>query len=168
MPVKMLKDFCRWSHTGLDGQLVIHKPRNIPFIHYENGMPCYEANMYIDDLLEDGNKDATLVTYAYHIIHLIKFIDRSPSLHYFSQLTDLNFRLFIQGLQAERKPNGELARTNNRVLEIGDRCLLFLKSIQKFHDFHLFIGEDKACAITIKEITKKKIIKCGMISLKIL
>lgn len=151
-----MKNFSRWSHIGLDGQLEIIKPRNIPFVSYSNGVPCYEANMYIHKLLEYNRKDSTLKTYANQIIHLVKFVEKTPNIHYFSQLTDLTFRLFIQGLQAERKSCGNKARQNNKVIEIGIRCLDFLKFVQEFHDLHLFIGTDKSNAITIKE-TKHKL-----------
>ncbi|EGQ7810577.1 tyrosine-type recombinase/integrase [Vibrio parahaemolyticus] len=155
MPVKILENFSRWNHMGLDGKLDMAKPRSIPFVTYGNGVPCYEANMYIHKLMEHGNKDKTLKTYANNIVALVQFVEKAPNIQYFSQLTDSKFRLFIQSLQAERKPNGKRVKSNNRVLDIGIRCIDFLKFVQEFHDLHLFIGADKANAITIKEKTHK-------------
>jgi site-specific recombinase XerC len=63
--------------------------------------------------------------------------------------------LFIQGLQSEKQPNGEKVKSNNRVLEVGIRCLKFLEFVQEYHDLKLFIGKDKANAITVVETTHK-------------
>ena len=63
--------------------------------------------------------------------------------------------MFIQGLQSEKHPNGEKVKSNNRVLEVGIRCLKFLEFVQEYHDLKLFIGKDKANAITVVETTHK-------------
>ena len=155
MPVVKLKNFSRWSHLGLDGKLTFYKPRDIPFVTYKNGVPCYEANMYIHKLLEDGLKYETIRTYANCIIALVYHVESATHLNRFRDLTDATFRLFIQGLQSEKHSNGEKVKSNNRVLEVGIRCLKFLEFIQEYHELKLFIGKDKANAITVVETTHK-------------
>ncbi|HCG6603362.1 TPA: site-specific integrase [Vibrio parahaemolyticus] len=154
MPVKTFKDFDRWSHLGLDGKLSMVNADGTPFITYRNGVPCYEANMYMLHQLEASRsrrgKGGSLRTYANQIIHLVKFIERQPNIEHFSQLTDSTFRLFVQGLQIERDKFGERVRQNNHVIEIAHRCLNFLIFVQDFHDLHNFIGIDKKNAIRVK------------------
>ncbi|MBM4998700.1 tyrosine-type recombinase/integrase [Vibrio parahaemolyticus] len=155
MAVKMLKGFQCWSHLGFDGRLVMSRPKDVPYITYENGVPCYEANMYMQQKYHSSCKSGTLRTYANQIIHLIKFVKKQPSLHYFSQLTDSSFRLFVQNLQTDRDKLGRLLRSNNQVIEIAHRSLDFLMFVQDFHDLHNFIGLDKANAIQIIKKTYK-------------
>lgn len=158
MPYRSLNDFEQWSHLGFDGKLVMRKPIDIPFFTYSNHVPCYEANMYVHKRLLKSVKAGTLKAEASLIIHLIRFIETQPSLSSFSQLTDATFTLFVQNLQNEREPTGELARGNNRVINIIHRCIDFLKFIQEFHDLNNFIGTDKANSIqTIEKPYKIKI-----------
>jgi site-specific recombinase XerD len=118
-------------------------------------VPCYEANMYIHKLLEDGLKYQTIRTYANCIIALVYHVENATHLNRFRDLTDATFRLFIQVLQSEKHPNGEKVKSNNRVLEDGIRCLKFLEFVQEYHDLKLFIGTDKANTITVVETTHK-------------
>ncbi|MBF4237315.1 site-specific integrase, partial [Vibrio anguillarum] len=74
-----------------------------------------------------------------------------PLLSRFSQLTDASFRLFIQNLTVETKPNGEPQRTSTEVAKIGETCIRFLQFIQQFHDLNNFIGQKDVCAISIIE-----------------
>ncbi|MCZ4390753.1 tyrosine-type recombinase/integrase [Vibrio alginolyticus] len=156
MAVRKLKDFEQWSHLGFDGKLAFWKPRDIPFVTYGNHVPCYEANAYIHYLMMKNRKRDTIRGYAYDIIHLVHFIEKQPTLSRFSQLTDSTFTLFVQSLQAERTPLGELVRTNNTVRDIAHTCLKFLDFIQDFHDLSYFIGKDKANSITTIEKTYKR------------
>lgn len=151
MAVRELKDFEQWSHLGLDGKLVFRKPLDIPFVTYSNHTPCYEANAYIHSLIVKNLKSDTIRGYAYDIIHLVHFIEKQPLLSRFSQLTDATFTLFVQSLQAERTPLGELKRKNNSVIKIAHTCLDFLQFIQDFHDLSSFIGKDKSNSIQILE-----------------
>ena len=155
MPIKILKDFSYWNHMSSDDKLATVRPRSIPFIFYENGVPCFEANMYIYKLIQRGNNDNTLNTYAYNIISLVQFVEKSANIQHFSQLTDFHFKLFINGLQAERKANSERLKSNNRVLEIGARCIDFLRCVQEFHDLNFFIGNESRNKITIREVTHR-------------
>ncbi|WP_029802060.1 tyrosine-type recombinase/integrase [Vibrio parahaemolyticus] len=151
MAVRKLKGFEQWSHLGLDGKLIFRKPLDIPFVTYSNHVPCYEANAYIHSLMVRNLKSDTIRGYAHDIIHLVHFIEKQPILSQFSQLTDATFTLFIQSLQAERTPLGELKRKNNSVIKIAHTCLDFLQFIQEFHDLSAFIGKDKSNSIQILE-----------------
>ncbi len=156
MAVRKLKDFEQWSHLGFDGKLVFRKPLDIPFVTYSNHTPCYEANAYIHSLIVRNLKSDTIRGYAHDIIHLVHFIEKQPLLSRFSQLTDATFTLFVQSLQAERTPLGELKRKNNSVIKIAHTCLDFLLFIQDFHDLRAFIGKDKGNSIQILEKPYKR------------
>ncbi|MBF4317161.1 site-specific integrase, partial [Vibrio anguillarum] len=151
MAVRKLKSFEQWSHLGFDGKLIFRKPLDIPFVTYSNHVPCYEANAYIHKLIVRNLKSDTIRGYAHDIIHLVHFIEKQPLLSRFSQLTDATFTLFIQSLQAERTPLGELKRRNNSVIKIAHTCLDFLQFVQDFHDLSAFIGKDKGNSIQILE-----------------
>ncbi|WP_286298917.1 tyrosine-type recombinase/integrase [Vibrio apostichopi] len=151
MAVRKLKGFEQWSHLGFNGKLVFRKPLDIPFVTYSNHTPCYEANAYIHSLMVRNLKSDTIRGYAHDIIHLVHFIEKQPLLSRFSQLTDATFTLFVQSLQAERTPLGELKRKNNSVIKIAHTCLDFLEFVQGFHDLSAFIGKDKGNSIQILE-----------------
>lgn len=156
MPVSKLKGFEQWDHLGLDRKLVFRKPVDIPFITYSNHTPCYEANAYMQILVSRGLKEDTLRGYAHDIIHLVRFIETQSFLNQFSQLTDSTFKLFVQSLQAERAPFGELKRKNNTVIKIAHTCLKFLLFVQDFHDLSHFIGKGKENSIRIQEKVYKR------------
>lgn len=122
---------------------------NTPFITYDDGTPCFEANMYMHEQLElvrsRRMNGGTLNTYAKQIHHIVRFCYKNKLR--FSQLTDSTFTLFVQGLQGERDKFGELVRTNNHLIEIAQRCLYFLLFVQKCHDLDNFIGEGNENAI---------------------
>lgn len=159
MPYCKLEDFEYWSHLcPITDKLIMNAPRDIQYFTWSNYVPCYEANMYVRKRLLNKIKSSTLKQEAGLITHLIRFVEKQPSINSFSQLTDAMFTLFVQNLQTERKPTGELERTNNRVIDIAVRCLDFLKFVQEFHDLTNFIGNDKANAIqTIEKPYKIKI-----------
>lgn len=144
-----LKDIEFWMHLGVPAEAKKLKPVDVPFLSYSTYKPCLEANAFMHHLvIQKGNKASTLKTYASHITHLIRFIENQPTLSRFSQLTDSSFRLFVQNLTLETKPNGEQKRSSTEVARIGETCIKFLQFIQIFHDLTHFIGED-ACAISI-------------------
>ncbi|EOW9298795.1 tyrosine-type recombinase/integrase [Vibrio cholerae] len=151
MAFRKLEGFEQWSHLGFDGKLVFRKPLDIFFVTYSNNVPCYEANAYIHSLIVRNLKSDTIRGYAYDIIHLVHFIEKQPMLSQFSQLTDATFTLFVQSLQVERTPLGELVRSNNTVIKIAHTCLDFLRFVQDFHDLSSFIGKDKGNSIQILE-----------------
>ncbi|WP_332399591.1 site-specific integrase [Vibrio metschnikovii] len=156
MVVRKLKGFEQWSHIGFDGKLIFRKPLDIPFVTYSNHVPCYEANAYTQSLVVRGLKSDTIRGYAHDIIHLVRFIEKQPMLSRFSQLTDATFTLFVQSLQAERTPLGELKRRNNSVIKIAHSCLDFLLFVQEFHDLNSFIGKDKGNSIKVLEKPYKR------------
>lgn len=151
MAVRKLKNFEQWSHLGFDGKLVFRKPLDIPFVTYSDHTPCYEVNAYIHSLIVRNLKSDTIRGYAHDIIHLAHFLEKQPLLSRFSQLTDATFTLFVQSLQVERTPFGELKRNNNSVRKIAHTCLDFLLFVQSFHDLSSFIGKDKGNSIQILE-----------------
>lgn len=158
MPVSYFENFECWDYySPIDEKLKMIDASYTPFISYDNGVPCFEANMYMHVQLIHGKSrrfgGGTLKTYASMIIHLVKFCYNNQIK--FHQLTDSTFRLFIQGLQGERDRLGKLRRSNNRVRDIGLRCLDFLKFVQECHDLENFIGEGPENAITIKMKTSK-------------
>ncbi|HGS5668026.1 TPA: tyrosine-type recombinase/integrase [Vibrio parahaemolyticus] len=153
MPVELLRGFERWDfYSPIDDNLKMVDADFTPFISYKNGLPCYEANMYMHSLLLEGMSrkvnGGTLKTYASCIVHLIRFCEISRI--NFSDLNDASFRLFVQNLQVERNQFYELSRSNNRVRDIALRCLKFLMFVQRYHDLEYFIGEGEHNAITVK------------------
>lgn len=151
MITNTIKDVEHWSHIGVFNELVLRKPIDTPFLSYENYTPCIEANAYMHKLALDKLKASSLKTYAKQIVHLIRFIEKQPLLSHFSQLTDNTFTLFINNLTMEDTLNGEPKRSPTEVAKIGEVCIKFLCFIQDFHDLSLFIGVDKANAITVIE-----------------
>ncbi|AZG74809.1 site-specific integrase [Shewanella livingstonensis] len=153
MSVTLLKAFERWDfYSPLDQKLKMVDASDTPFITYDNGIPCFEANMYMLRLLVSVMsrrvKGGTLRTYATHIHHLVRFCYQNKM--NFSQLTDSTFTLFVNGLQAERDKFGELARSNNHVVQIAHRCLDFLSFVQNCHDLNNFIGEGNENILRVK------------------
>lgn len=153
MPISYLKDFERWDfYSPVEKKLKMVDASDTPFISYDNSVPCYEANMYMQKQLTAQRsrriKGGTLKTYANQIYHLVRYCYNNKIR--FSQLTDARFTLFIQGLQGERDKYGELVRSNNHVRQIAHRCLDFLDFVQYCHDLDNFIGEGKENAIRIK------------------
>lgn len=154
----ILKGVKFWMHLGVPVEARKLKPINVPFLSYSTYKPCIEANAYMHHLTTQKNlKASTLKTYASYISHLIRFIENQPTLSRFSQLTDSSFRLFIQNLTLESKPNGEPKRSSTEVAKIGETCIQFLQFIQVFHDLTHFIGQEDACAISV--IDKRYFIK---------
>jgi integrase len=153
MPISYLKDFERWDfYSPIENKLKMVDASDTPFITYDNGVPCHEANMYMQKQLVAQRsrriKGGTLKTYANQIIHLVRFCYNNRIR--FSQLTDARFTLFVQGLQGERDKYGELVRSNNHVRQIVQRCLDFLDSVQYCHDLDSFIGVGKENQIRVK------------------
>lgn len=153
-----LKDVEFWRHIGVPSEARKLKAINVPFLSYPTYKPCVEANAFMYYLRCEKNlKASTLRTYAHHVVHLIRFIENQPTLSRFSQLADSSFRLFIQNLTYETKPNGESQRSLTEVAKIGETCIQFLQFFQSFHDFPHFIGQkEDACAISVIE-TKRSI-----------
>ncbi|MGF1826417.1 site-specific integrase [Vibrio splendidus] len=152
MITAILKDVKFWMHLGVPAEARKLKPIDVPYLSYSTYKPCVEANAYMHHLaVQQGNKASSLKTNASYIAHLIRFIENQPTLSRFSQLTDSSFRLFIQNLTLETKPNGEPKRSSTTVAKIGETCIKFLEFIQFFHDLTCFVGQEDACAISVIE-----------------
>lgn len=147
-----LKNVEFWMHLGVPNEARKLKSTDVPFLSYSNYKPCMEANAFMHHLTVQRNlKASSLKTYASYIVHLIRFVENQPTLSRFSQLTDASFRLFIQNLTIETKPNGEPKRSTTEVAKIGETCIQFLQFVQQFHDLTHFIGQEEVCAISILE-----------------
>lgn len=158
MPVTRLEYFERWDYySPIENRLVTVDASDTPFITYDNHIPCFEANMYMHQLLNAVRsrriKGGTLRTYAHQIVHLVHYCYKNQIT--FSQLTDASFTMFVQGLQAERDKFGELVRSNNTVINIAHRCLEFLKFVQYCHDLKNFIGSGKENSIIVRTVKYK-------------
>lgn len=160
--VTVLKGFKSWKHIGISG-LAMHKPIDVPFICYSSNFPCVEANAYMQMLITKGNRPTTLKTKADHLRHIIRFIERQPSISMFGQLTDSTFSMFIRGLQSERDNLANRVRINNTILDIARTTIEFLEFVRDFHDLSNFIGTDKSNAILLIENGKKKVTENGAV-----
>lgn len=118
--------------------------QNIPMLEWPDGKWCLLANMYMMDLYHRGlsrrNRGGTLLTYAAHISHLIRYcfynqID-------VSDLTDNQFALFMKSLQGEHRIKSPQvrARDANTVIAIGRTCLDFLACVGRLHHDGEFVG----------------------------
>ncbi len=153
MPVKTIKDYVGFSYySNIKKKLNLTKSQTIPYVTYDNGIPCYEVNLYLLSKLEEGKSTrvggGTLRTYANQLIHLVNFCYNNNIT--FTQLTDSHFSLFIRGLIAKRDSLGNLKRTGKQVRQIGTQCIHFLIYVQDFYHLDNFIGQDKGCTIRIK------------------
>lgn len=156
MPITYLKNFEIWDfYSPLDHKLKFIDANYFPHVSYDNGLPCYEANIYMISKVKAGLsrkvKGSTLKTYAKDINHLIHYSYKNRLL--LKQLNDDRFTHFIQSLQAERNELGILIRSNNHVLKIGRQCLDFLMFVGR--DLPDFIGEGKENAIQVQYKTHK-------------
>jgi site-specific recombinase XerD len=112
----------------------------IPVLFWPNGRVCYEANLFLQQRLEDGcstlNRGGTLRQYA---------SDLSPYIRYcyaarvsFREMTDAHFSRFLLNLIAEpdaRHP--ELPRrSTSQVRAIASTCLRFMQ----FLESHVYPG----------------------------
>ncbi|KJG10175.1 hypothetical protein C0W96_06575 [Photobacterium kishitanii] len=153
MPITYLKDFQIWDfYRAATKKLQLVDKSNMPYVTYDNGFPCYEANAYLLGQAKKGRSlrinGGTVKTYAKDIHHLVRWCynNRLP----LTKMTDEKFRNFIDYLQEGN------VRKNNHVLKIGKQCLHFLEFIGESKS-HLtnFIGEGSENAICIEYKTSK-------------
>lgn len=69
MPVEIIKNYVGYSHySNITKKLELTKPQTIPYVTYDDGVPCYEVNLYLLSKLEEGVSTrvggGTLRTYA--------------------------------------------------------------------------------------------------------
>jgi integrase len=162
MTVSYIEDHVLWDgYNSLEDKLFTLKPiKRYPFITYPNGRPCYEANLYIRKLVQEGvstfgKKGGTLHTYASQINHLVDYVYKNNI--ELSQLTDAFFTMFINGLCAERRIDKITPkRKANAVISIGKRCIDFLQLVQVVNHLRFFIGTTPENAITITEVKNSR------------
>ncbi|WP_299139221.1 tyrosine-type recombinase/integrase [uncultured Vibrio sp.] len=153
MPV-VVRDFRVWGqYSPLEEKLEFYPVKSIPFITWENGNPCYEANAYMLSLLRSSKSTkvsgGTLRTYASYVDHLLRFCYKNQIR--LTQLNDDWFGLFIRQVKGERKTDGTVRRAINSSVNVFELCLRFLQFVQREHMLKGFIGVEKGNSITITE-----------------
>lgn len=112
---------------------------NIPILYWPDGRYCLEASLFIYHLSLQGMSTlgggGTLVTYAAHLSHLIRFCFISNI--DFSAMTSSRFTLFMRGLRAETHVVGGEVRKRRRrltVLKMGRLYLNFFEYVGSLHN----------------------------------
>ena len=157
---KLSPAFILPDHVNEKGHVTNRNASKVPYVHWPNKAPCYEANAWMLHKWKTGNikharrdDGGTLRTYGSNISHLLRFCyDNRIEL---SDLTDNTFKLFMQGLQAEKNENGKLTRQSNQVLAIGRKCIEFLVFVGELSGNTSLIGEC-GCQIEAYEYTYQK------------
>tara|TARA_Y100001968_G_C19447680_1_gene766361 strand:+ start:3083 stop:4474 length:1392 start_codon:yes stop_codon:yes gene_type:complete len=131
---------------------------NYPVLHWPNGVPCVEANLFImDGLLSKSWSIAyaggTVGNYASNLSHIIRYCYNN-NIH-FTELTDNRIELFVNGLLSEKKNNGKRKRNNTTVNKIGRDTLKFLIFVGKKLRDKNFIGT-KGCRVNYTEEVYKR------------
>ena len=126
---------------------------NYPVLHWPNGVPCVEANLFImNGLLNKAwairHEGGTAGQYASNLSHIIRYCYNN-CIH-FTALTDNSIELFVNGLLSEKKKNGNPQRSNTTVNKIGRDTLNFLIFVGKKLRDKNFIGI-KGCRINYTE-----------------
>lgn len=165
MTVSYIENHVLWDgYNPLEDELFTLEPiKRYPFITYPNGKPCYEANLYIRKLVQEGvstfgKKGGTLHTYASQINHLVNYVYKNSI--ELSQLTDAFFTMFINSLSAEKRIDKITPkRKANAVISIGKRCIDFLQLVQVVNHLSFFIGTAPENAIIITEVKSSRTIE---------
>jgi site-specific recombinase XerC len=129
-----------------------HVP-NMPVVHWPDDKPCVDINLFLMDGIFKKNwavkhSGGTVRTYASHLSHIVRFCF-SNKLN-FVELSDKYFELFINGLMAEKKSNGNPKRSNTSVVTIGRYTLNFLIFAGEKVKNKNFIGK-KGCRLNYIE-----------------
>ncbi|EII2981668.1 site-specific integrase [Vibrio parahaemolyticus] len=162
MAVNYIKNQVLWdSYNPLEDELnTFPAIKRYPFISYPNGKPCYEANLYIRKLVQEGRstfgkKGGTLHTYASQIIQLIHYIYKKRI--ELTELTNSSFGMFIRNLSKERQADNITPRRSaNTVISIGMRCLDFLHLVQDVNHLKFFIGTEPENSITVSVVKSSR------------
>ena len=148
------------DHVNEKGHVTNRNASKVRYVHWPNKEPCYEANAWMLRKWKTGNikhtrrdDGGTLETYARNISHLLRYCYANRI--ELSDLTDNTFKLFIQGLQAEKKDNGKHKRQSNAVIAIGRKCIEFLVFVGNLSGHKNLIGE-RGCQIEAYEYTYQK------------
>lgn len=153
-----IKQFTIWDHySEKKSKLESIKVPAFPFIQYPNGLPCYEANLYLLKFLKEGHSTfnkGSISKYASNISHLVNYCYYNK-INKFSSLNDNQFTDLIKTLTAEVDPITKLrVRKNNQVITIGNQCIDFLFFIQNLYKISNLIGTTSL--YKIKVIYKSK------------
>lgn len=162
MTIIYIKNHVLWDgFNPLEDKLNTLKPiRKYPFITYPNGKPCYEANIYIRKLVQQGlstfgNKGGTVHSYASQITQLVDFVYKNKI--ELSQLKNSVFTLFINSLSAEMRTDKITPKKQaNTVISIGSRCIDFLRLVQDVNHLKFFIGTEPENSINITAVKKSR------------
>lgn len=137
------------------GKVIFQDGSDIPLMYWPNGACCFEANLYIGDLVLQGVAKSSLSQYAYDISHIIRycFNNRIP-LH---ELTDVEFIFFITSLKGQkiRASEDDFKRENKTVRAIGRRTLHFLESVGRVHGIAQMVGIEGQIKVFYKKSTSK-------------
>jgi hypothetical protein len=118
----------------------------MPLPTWPDGRWCIEMAAYMDILLSQRlslfDRGGTLGTYYSQLSHLVRYCYASKV--DFHCLTDAHFELFMRGLAAEKKPDGEQVRCNTTIINIGRRSLDFLDFAGKRRNAVDYLSPDGA------------------------
>ncbi|MEM5295442.1 tyrosine-type recombinase/integrase [Burkholderia sp. JPY481] len=100
----------------------------LPLSTWPDGRWCIEIAEYLGDLLSQRrslfDRGGTLGTYNSELSPIVRYCYANAV--DFHCLTDAHFVLFIRGLAAEKRVDGEQVKSNATILRIGRRTLSFL------------------------------------------
>lgn len=116
----------------------------LPTLYWPNERWCVEANMFLLDLLgktlSRSGRGGTVLVYAAHIGHLIKYCFRNQVP--FHELSDNQFSHFIRGLNVNYSRDAAYSRSRSgtTIIQIGRTCIRFLVFIGDLYDLPNFLG----------------------------
>lgn len=148
-----VKDFTIWDYySEKKSKLESIKIPNFPFIEYPNGLPCFEANLYLLKLLKEGHSTfnkGSISKYASNLSHLVNYCYYNKIIK-FSELSDNQFTDLIKSLTTEIDPITNLrVRQNNQVRTIGNQCIDLLFFIQNLYNISNLIGTTSSYKIRV-------------------
>ena len=154
-----VKDFSIWDYYSLKkSKLILHKISQFPFVQYPNGIPCFEANLYLLHLVKKGHSTlnkGSISKYASNISHLISYC-YSNNITKITNIKNHHFIDLIKSLTNEiNQKNNKRIRQNNQVITIGNQCIDFLFFVQNFYSLPSFIGTNSSCNILVTYKSKK-------------
>ena len=147
-----------WALSG-DGVKSI-PGRDIPQLLWPDGTPCWLANLYLINGFKKGrsrrNNGGTLLTWAKHLSHLIRWCyDRQRD---FFDLDDTDFIEFISFLNDEKTANAPdiKARGSSQVSMIASTVMNFLAFVDTVVPGLNLIGPDGRVRAELKYVEVKK------------
>lgn len=157
------EDFRAYFHTKRDGTPMTAASGVLPFMFWPNGRWCIEVNLFLQDLYDkglstEGQKGGTLGTYTAYLSHLLR-LAYTANLTDFSKMTNNQFRLFVNGLNAEKvRKSGGLVPKRNPVVQDKIVCvwLDFLEFVGSYSGRVNFVGKEGTIR-AYKRPYKKKI-----------